>query len=167
MRFLRFGAKHKQAADNQWRPLTSRCTTPSGRQGRNWKADSPHVHKPSGFQHGRVQRSRTSGPPERSVGRTARCFRIHRRWIRAEHRQPADWRTSFPTPVVFQHGETYGEETLSLPGVTAGKAYMFIPGQAMIVDKRDTTLEVGSGSVLELSTEERKLAPHFRRQYRI
>lgn len=55
----------------------------------------------------------------------------------------------------IQHGETYGEETLSLPGVTAGKAYMFIPGQAMIVDKRDTTLEVGSGSVLELSTEER------------
>ena len=55
----------------------------------------------------------------------------------------------------IQHGETYGEETLSLPGVTAGKAYMYIPGQAMIVDKRDTTLEVGSGSVLELSTEER------------
>jgi hypothetical protein len=55
----------------------------------------------------------------------------------------------------IQHGETYGEETLSLPGVTEGKAYMFIPDQAIIVDKRDTTLEVGTGSVLELSTEER------------
>lgn len=55
----------------------------------------------------------------------------------------------------LQHGDVWGEETLSLPGVTENKAYMFIPGQAMIVDKRDVTLEVGAGSVLELSTEER------------
>lgn len=54
-----------------------------------------------------------------------------------------------------QHGEVWGEETLSLPGVTENKAYMFIPDQALIVDKRDVTLEVGSGSVLELSAEER------------
>ena len=55
----------------------------------------------------------------------------------------------------IQHGEVWGEETLSLPGVTENKAYMFIPDQALIVDKRDVTLEVGSGSVLELSAEER------------
>ena len=55
----------------------------------------------------------------------------------------------------IQHGEVWGEETLSLPGVTENKAYMFIPDQAIIVDKRDVTLEVGSGSVLELSAEER------------
>lgn len=55
----------------------------------------------------------------------------------------------------IQHGDLWGEETISLPGVTENKAYMFIPGQAMIVDKRDVTLEVGTGSVLELSNEER------------
>jgi hypothetical protein len=55
----------------------------------------------------------------------------------------------------IQHGETWGEETLSLPGVTENYAYMFIPDQAVIVDKRDTTLEVGAGSVLELTNEER------------
>lgn len=52
-------------------------------------------------------------------------------------------------------GEVYGKETLSLPGVTQGTAYMYIPGQAFVLNKRDTTMEVGSGSVLELSTEER------------
>ena len=55
----------------------------------------------------------------------------------------------------IQHGETWGEETLSLPGVAENVAFMLIPDQAMILDKRDVTLEVGTGSVLELSTEER------------
>lgn len=54
-------------------------------------------------------------------------------------------------------GWTWGKETLSLPGVTAGKAYVFLPNQlgGFVLDKRPQTLEVGSGSVLELSTEER------------
>ena len=55
----------------------------------------------------------------------------------------------------IQNGETWGEETLSLPGVTVDTAYMFIPDQAMMLIKRDAVLETGTGSVLELSTEER------------
>ena len=55
----------------------------------------------------------------------------------------------------IQNGEVWGEETLSLPGVTAGYAYIFIPNQAVILNKRDITLETGTGSVLELATEER------------
>lgn len=52
-------------------------------------------------------------------------------------------------------GETWGEETLSLPGCQEDYAYMFVPGQAHMLIKRDATLETGTGSVLELSTEER------------
>lgn len=55
----------------------------------------------------------------------------------------------------IQDGETWGDEVLSLPGVTAGTAYMFIPNQAIILNKRDITLETGMSSVLELATEER------------
>ena len=55
----------------------------------------------------------------------------------------------------IQDGETWGQETLSLPGVTVDTAYMFIPDQAMMLIKRDAVLETGTGSVLELSTEER------------
>jgi hypothetical protein len=55
----------------------------------------------------------------------------------------------------IQDGEVWGEETLSLPGVTAGQAYIFIPGQAIVLNKRDITLETGMSSVLELANEER------------
>jgi len=55
----------------------------------------------------------------------------------------------------IQDGMTWGKETLDLPGVAAGTAYMFIPNQAYVITKRDTTLETGTGSVLELSSEER------------
>ena len=55
----------------------------------------------------------------------------------------------------IQDGETWGAETLSLPGCQEDVAYMFIPEQAHMLIKRDSTLETGTGSVLELSTEER------------
>jgi hypothetical protein len=55
----------------------------------------------------------------------------------------------------IQDGETWGAEVLSLPGVAAGTAYMFIPDQAVLLNKRDITLETGNSSVLDLSTEER------------
>jgi hypothetical protein len=55
----------------------------------------------------------------------------------------------------IQDGETWGEEVLSLPGVTLGTAYMFIPNVAIVLNKRDVTLETGMSSVLELSNEER------------
>lgn len=53
-------------------------------------------------------------------------------------------------------GFTYGKETLSFPGVTAGKCYLFVPQEYLwVVNKRPLTLETGYGSVLQLSTEER------------
>ena len=53
-------------------------------------------------------------------------------------------------------GFTWGEETLSFPGVTAGKAYLFVPKEYLWVgNKRPLTMETGRGSVLQLSTEER------------
>jgi hypothetical protein len=53
-------------------------------------------------------------------------------------------------------GYTYGKDTLSFPGVTAGKCYMFVPNEYMFVmNKRGLTLETGMGSTLQLSTEER------------
>jgi hypothetical protein len=55
----------------------------------------------------------------------------------------------------IQDGETWGEEVLSLPGVASGTAYMFIPNQAIVLNKRDITLETGMSTVLELATEER------------
>lgn len=55
----------------------------------------------------------------------------------------------------IQDGETWGEEVLSLPGVTAGTAYIFVPNQAIVLNKRDITLETGMSTVLELATEER------------
>lgn len=51
-------------------------------------------------------------------------------------------------------GETYLDEVLSLPGVTEGKCYMYMPGQSMILYKRDTTMETGTASVLDLATRE-------------
>jgi len=55
------------------------------------------------------------------------------------------------------HGMTWGSETLSLPGVPKGVAYMFLPSAlgGVVLDKRPLTLETGTGSVLQLSTEER------------
>ena len=55
----------------------------------------------------------------------------------------------------INHGATVGLETLSYPGVTAGKCYLFIPGVALVANKRPLTMETGMGSVLELSQEER------------
>jgi hypothetical protein len=52
-------------------------------------------------------------------------------------------------------GFTVGKKTLSYPGVTAGKCYLFVPGAAIVANKRPLTMETGMGSVLELSTEER------------
>ena len=57
----------------------------------------------------------------------------------------------------LMNGLTWGKETLSLPGVTQGYAYVFLPNPlgGFVLDKIPQTLEVGSGSVLELSKEER------------
>jgi hypothetical protein len=52
-------------------------------------------------------------------------------------------------------GFTVGEVTGSYPGVTAGYCYLFVPGVAVVANKRPLTMETGMGSVLELSTEER------------
>lgn len=52
-------------------------------------------------------------------------------------------------------GFTIGKETASFPGVTAGKAYLFVPGVMIVANKRPLTMETGRGSTLELSTEER------------
>lgn len=54
-------------------------------------------------------------------------------------------------------GLTWGKETLSLPGVTQGTCYMFLPNDlgGFVLDKITQTMEMGSGSVLELSKEER------------
>jgi len=52
-------------------------------------------------------------------------------------------------------GAIIGKKTLSYPGVTAGKCYVFVPGVALVANKRPLTMETGMGSVLELSTEER------------
>jgi hypothetical protein len=54
-------------------------------------------------------------------------------------------------------GLIWGKETLSLPGVTQGYAYLFLPNDlgGFVLDKVDLTLETGQGSVLELSAEER------------
>lgn len=53
-------------------------------------------------------------------------------------------------------GFAWGKDTLSYPGVTAGKCYVFVPREYLFVmNKRPLTLETGRGSTLELSTEER------------
>lgn len=55
------------------------------------------------------------------------------------------------------NGMTWGSETLSFPGVAKGTAYIFLPNPlgGIVLDKRPLTLETGTGSVLQLSTEER------------
>jgi len=52
-------------------------------------------------------------------------------------------------------GFTIGKEIGDFPGVTAGKAYIFVPGVMIVANKRPLTMETGRGSTLELSTEER------------
>jgi len=53
-------------------------------------------------------------------------------------------------------GFTWGKETLSFPGVTAGKCYLFVPKEYLWVgNKRPLTMETGRGETLQLSTEER------------
>lgn len=55
----------------------------------------------------------------------------------------------------INHGKIWGKKTLSFPGVTAGKCYLFVPGEyAWVMNKRPLILETGVGSVLQLSTEE-------------
>jgi hypothetical protein len=70
--------------------------------------------------------------------------------------------TSLPIDTIIEYdqgmtnGFTYGKETLSFPGVTAGKCYLFVPFQKFIVaTKRPLTMETGRGDTLQLSTEER------------
>jgi len=70
-------------------------------------------------------------------------------------------RPSLPISSIIEYdrgindGIVLGKETLSFPGVTAGKCYLFVPGVAKVANKRPLTMETGRGSVLELSTEER------------
>lgn len=54
----------------------------------------------------------------------------------------------------INHGFTIGKETISAPGVTAGKCYLYVPDVLMVASKRPFTMETGKGSVLELSTQE-------------
>jgi len=55
----------------------------------------------------------------------------------------------------INNGFTIGKKSISLPGVTAGKGYLYVPGVAIVANKRPLTMETGIGSVLDLSTEER------------
>ena len=64
------------------------------------------------------------------------------------------------TIIEYDHGITdgkkWGKKTLSYPGVTQGKAYLFVPREAFwVAVKRPLTMETGRGSVLQLSTEEK------------
>jgi hypothetical protein len=52
-------------------------------------------------------------------------------------------------------GKVLGKKTLSFPGVTAGKGYLYVPDYALVANKRPLTMETGIGSVIEFSTEER------------
>ncbi|GAF70220.1 unnamed protein product, partial [marine sediment metagenome] len=52
-------------------------------------------------------------------------------------------------------GFTYGKETLSFPGITAGTAYLLVPTYGYVLNKRGLTLETGMGNVLQLSQEDR------------
>lgn len=70
--------------------------------------------------------------------------------------------TALPVDTIIEYdqgmtnGFTYGKETLSFPGVTAGKCYMFVPYEKFFVaNKRPLVSETGRGEVLQLSTEER------------
>lgn len=55
----------------------------------------------------------------------------------------------------IMNGMTYGAKTLSLPGVTAGKAYMYLPNplSGFVVDKVGQTMQMSQGSALNLSVD--------------
>ena len=55
----------------------------------------------------------------------------------------------------IMNGMKYGEKTLSLPGITVGKAYMFLPNalSGFVVDKVGQTMQVSPGSALNLSVD--------------
>jgi len=58
----------------------------------------------------------------------------------------------------LNHGFKYGNETLSYPGVPAGKAYVYIKVNtfgAYRLIKRNETMDVGEGDVLALTSEHR------------
>jgi hypothetical protein len=57
----------------------------------------------------------------------------------------------------IQNGLPWGKKVLSFPGVKEGEFYMVAvtPYGGMTFIKRDLTLETGTGSVLQLSREER------------
>ncbi|MDX9825783.1 MAG: hypothetical protein RBU26_12685 [Sphaerochaeta sp.] len=64
------------------------------------------------------------------------------------------------TIIEYDHGildgKTWGKKKLSYPGVTQGKAYLFVPREAFwVAVKRPLTMETVRGSVLQLSTEEK------------
>ena len=64
------------------------------------------------------------------------------------------------TIIEYDHGildgKTWGKKKLSYPGVTQGKAYLFVPREAFwVAVKRPLTMETGRGSALQLSTEEK------------
>ncbi len=53
-------------------------------------------------------------------------------------------------------GFAWGKKTMSFPGVTAGKAYLFVPRQYLwVMNKRPLTMETSQGSALQLSNEEK------------
>lgn len=52
-------------------------------------------------------------------------------------------------------GFTVGKTTMSFPGVTAGKCYIFVPNIAIVANKRPLSMESSLGTALQLSTEER------------
>jgi len=70
-------------------------------------------------------------------------------------------RPALPVEMIVEYdrgindGFTIGLKTASFPGVTAGKAYLYVPGYALVATKRGITFETGMGSVLDFSTEER------------
>ena len=70
--------------------------------------------------------------------------------------------TALPISEVIEYdrggndGFTWGKKTMSFPGVTQGTCYLFVPRvYAWAAIKRGLTMEVGTGSVLQLSQEER------------
>ncbi|MFA7143180.1 MAG: hypothetical protein WC175_04285 [Candidatus Dojkabacteria bacterium] len=51
-------------------------------------------------------------------------------------------------------GYTYAKKTLSYPGVTQGKFYLFVPDVFWVLTKRPLSMAAGTGSVLNLSKTE-------------
>lgn len=70
---------------------------------------------------------------------------------------PLAVRAIIPYDGGIQDGLQWGSETLSFPGVPEGVCYFVLksPFTAAYLQKRDTTLETGTGDVLQLSSEER------------